>query len=174
MSNLDLRALAAGSFLLGAALFLLTWLGSVSESLSWPWVVQLSMHGLTFVLLAVGFFLAGRQTEAADRLTIVWWVGAALTVLGSTVGWLVFTTGLVVVGIVEVLRGRRFIPAALVLGATALTVVYLRGAHMGDESSRRLVGLERPLIIVGLAMVAIGLSALGGQQLRTSSPGSTP
>jgi hypothetical protein len=61
----------------------------------------------------------------------------------------------------EIAARRSLAGAALLAGASALTEVYLRGVHYGDDNSRAATGAEEALAIGGVVLVATGLSAIG-------------
>ena len=162
------RAVSSGVALVAAsAAFSAFWLGGILFDLpDSVWALTLGLHGLTFVLITVGFVLMGRGLELAGWRRVAWWLGAALTVAGSVTGWVPFAGGMLVIGGFEIAARRQLAGAALITGAAALAAVYFRGVHYGDEHSRAASSVEEAVFIAVVILVAIGLSAIGAEQLR--------
>jgi hypothetical protein len=167
MRGIDERVAGGWSLVLAGVAFACFWLPSAFELFrdGGPWVLGLGLHALTFVCLSVGLFLVGRRIEGPRWLRAAWRTGAVFVIVGSVGGWLPMAAGLVLLGVLEILRRHPLAGWALALGGVLVMAVYLSGSHLGDENSPSPDDLERILAVAGVALVATGFGLLGAVEL---------
>jgi hypothetical protein len=165
MSFLEGRMAAGGSLIAAALAFGWFWMSSLF-ALSGPWMLGLALHGLTFVLLGIGFSLTGRRLGLGGWRRPAWWLAAGLVALGSVTGWPLIIAGLLLLGATEITADRLLAGATFALGGILLGTIYLGGTSLGDESRPEPDAAERALAAAGIASTCAGLALIGGAQLR--------
>ena len=154
---------------LGATAFLFFW-GVWSPSAindDAPWVVGLSLHGVSIVLLSIGLILVARQVTEPVLGSRVTRAGAAVAVVGLLTVFPLIPLGLGIFAVGLVLAGRDKIGAVVAAaGSAVLLATVVLGARVGMEDAPELsVGL-RVAFQVGVFLIGVGLVIVGLDERR--------
>jgi len=156
---------AVWSLIVGALAFGVVWETSLFD-IDIPWLVDLSIHGLSIATIAFGLIQLERST--APGSSSIGWVGVTLTVIGTFASFVLLAVGLTLLAVsLWIQPGWRAGPAVLVVGSIALLLSYLLGARVGTEgapdpslAAAVLFGSAGFLIPTGLVLIGVKKAAL--------------
>ena len=131
-----------------------------------PWLIALSIHGLSIATIAFGLIILERS--AATGGSSIGWSGVALVIIGTFASFVLLAVGLSLVSVsLWIKPGWRAAPSVLVAGSIALVLSYLLGARVGTEGAPDpslgaavLFGTAGFLIPLGLVLISAKQAAI--------------
>lgn len=157
------------ALVVGALAFGIFW-ESALFSVDSPWVIALSIHGLSIVTIAFG--LIHLERSGATGKSAIARVGIALIIIGSFASFVLLAAGLSLVSVsLWIKPGWRAAPSVLVAGSIALLLSYLLGGRVGTEDAPDpslgaaiLFGAAGLLIPLGLVFISAKQASITRQR----------
>ena len=150
------------ALVVGALAFGIFWESTLFD-IGIPWVIALSIHGLSFV--AIPFGLIQLERSAATGGTPMGWSGVALVIVGGFASFVLLAVGLSLLAVsLWIKPGWRAVPSVLIAGSITLLLSYLLGARVGTEDAPD--PSSEAAVLFGAAgfLIPIGLVLIGAKQ----------